>query len=127
MEIKNCYDAIMEMEDLSNKLTSLLEKNQSSGGVLCGGINSVESEFLVIKHSLDIISVPLCNKSAYSLGLEMFQYQTELNELFNEKQSEINQEVRRRLGHTIDQIEEKYLKIKKDLAATPYTKNLKFA
>ena len=126
MDINNCYEATMEMEQLSSRLIIFLEENQEANGVLSGSIDNIERKFLTIKHSLDLITLPQYNKSAYNLGLEMVQYKNELNELFEKKQYEMKQDTRRYLGHKIDQIEAKYLEIKKDLLATTYAKNLKF-
>lgn len=102
MNINNCFEAVMEMGNLSAKLGELYEKNAKAEGKFDGGINSTEHEFLAIKHSLDVIQVPNYDKSAYGLALELVEYE--------------------KAGNT----NEKYLELKEVLTNTTYAKNLKY-
>jgi hypothetical protein len=72
--IKNCYEAVNELEKLSKELEVLLDKNIKLDGKLDGRIDDIEREFLFIKKSLEGITVEGSDKSAYKLGLDMISY-----------------------------------------------------
>ncbi|GAB6170210.1 hypothetical protein JCM1393_26700 [Clostridium carnis] len=60
MKYKNCYEAMLRMIELSDKLSELLNANQketsaSSKRILSDKIDKVEMEFLTLKHSLSAI------------------------------------------------------------------------
>ena len=113
--IKNCYEAVNELERLSNELEALLDENIKLNGKLDGDINNIENKFLMIKHSLELIFIEGSNKSAYNLGLKMFAYK---------KQYDTNKNNRKFIEHKNNQFEE-YKKLEKLLKVTAYTKNLK--
>lgn len=68
MKPANCYEAALQLFDLSEELTSLLnqkekEKNERLIEVLDTKITKVEAEFLAMKHSLT--EIPYVESSRY--------------------------------------------------------------
>lgn len=114
------------MELLSEKLTTYLDKNNKANGRLSGSIEKTETEFLMLKHSLDVIHISKYNLSAYILGLKLHQLKEEQNELFDKKVKGYNKDTVEMLEQKINIIDSEYLAIKRELQSTTFTKNLKY-
>lgn len=113
--IKNCYEATIKMIELSEELTKVfVEKENTKEEKLDGRINSIECEFLKIKHSLEEI------KDSYKLALNFISLNNEMMNLLDKKNSETDFRILEALNTRITSVEEEFLDVKHKLMKIQY-------